>query len=170
MKSFRVLLFLSLALTNGFVITNRPLQTPSLLVRSLANGSYTDAQEQEMRDLIISLSLEPTDDARRTRVRDVFHEALSRPNGGPKDFCDLFDSVLISIGEEKQAEAKRKFFEDQDNSNQQQPEEENSVEEIESSDEPVAPREKSKDELALWALVDMMVQVSEQTSLQLFDE
>ena len=123
------------------------------------NDDYSATETQEMRDLILSLSLEPTDHDRRSRVRDVFHEALARPNGMPKRFTDLFDKVLIEVGDQVQNEAKKKFFEDEAAAAAAQksdPKESSSAGE----DESLLPTEriKSPEELQLWALVDMMVQ------------
>jgi hypothetical protein len=77
---------------------------------------YTDAERTEMRDLILSLSLEATDHDRRVRVREVFYEALvATPDGGGmpwKRFTDLFDLVLAEVGEEVQLKAKRRYFEE----------------------------------------------------------
>jgi len=126
-----------------------------------AMASYSDKEVEEMRDLIVSLSLESNDHERRTRVRDVFHEALARPNGMPKRFSDLFDTVLTQVGDQVQMEAKKKFFEDSAAA------ETPSEDEVEVEEEPVLSSEgeqegelrlKSPEELQLWALVDMMVQ------------
>ena len=111
-----------------------------------------------MEDLIISLSFEHTDTDRRKRVNDVFQEAFSRPNGMPKRFTDLFDKVLIEIGDKVQADAKKKFFEDQ--ASQSKEVESSSSEDTVAEDAPLVPEERTKspEELRLWALVDMMVQ------------
>ncbi len=109
-----------------------------------------------MRDLILALSLEPTDHDRRTRVRDVFHEALARPNGMPKRFTDLFDKILIEVGDEVQSEAKKKFFEEQAAVGIDEPETVIPAEEENDSVPPM--RTKTPEEMQLWALVDMMVQ------------
>ena len=71
---------------------------------------YTEEEITEMRELITSLSKEPTDHDRRTRLKTVFHEALDRPNGMPKRFTDLFGILLTQIGEEVQMAAKRLFL------------------------------------------------------------
>ena len=117
-------------------------------------------ETQEMRDLILSLSLEPTDHDRRSRVRDVFHEALARPNGMPKRFTDLFDKVLIEVGDQVQNEAKKKFFQDEAAAAAQRNEPQNTHPDNEAEADSVLPppRSKTPEELQLWALVDMMVQ------------
>ncbi|KAL3917483.1 MAG: hypothetical protein SGARI_007701 [Bacillariaceae sp.] len=118
-----------------------------------------------MKDLILSLSLEKTDHDRRTRVKEVFIEALSKPNGMPDRFSALFDKMLTQMGDEIQLAAKKKFFEEQ-----QQEAEESDVDGVveatkasETADESTPEedaeeRVKSPEELQLWALVDMMVQ------------
>ena len=120
-----------------------------------------------MRDLILSLSLEKTDHDRRTRVKEVFVEALAKPNGMPDRFSALFDKVLTQVGDEIQMEAKKKFFEQQQA--EQEKEDGDDMEgdstaataAAETSDDVTEDQEervKSPEELQLWALVDMMVQ------------
>ena len=130
----------------------------NLLILNLGDSSdnnYTAQEIQNMRDLIFSLSLEPTDDDRRSRVKAVFDDALGGPNGMPKRFTDLFDSQLLKIGDEVQSEAKKKFFEANEDV-----EENISASTVDDDGEVVPPakREKTEEELQLWALVDMMVQ------------
>jgi len=132
-----------------------------------SSSDYTDTDREEMKDLILSLSLEPTDHDRRERLRDVFHEALARPNGMPKRFSDLFDLILSELGDEIQKQAKKKFFEAQaaeqvsgesnvevSNDNEEDP---NGVNNTESNTSETL-KVKTPEELQLWALVDMMVQ------------
>jgi hypothetical protein len=128
-----------------------------------------------MRDLILSLSLEATDHDRRTRVKDIFYEALSRPNGMPKRFTDLFDTTLTQVGEEVQSKAKKRFFDEAQagvSSGVGGVEEENTtsskspsmVASGEEQEAPAAgagddqPQWKYPEELQLWALIDVMVQ------------
>ena len=129
-------------------------------------NDYSEAEMLDMTELITSLSLEPTDHDRRTRVKDIFQEALGRPNGSPERFTDLFDKTLIQFGEKVQNEAKKKYFEDQEKAALARgPEEtvldgggsESIAAPTEDSPTPVI-REKTPEELQLWALVDMMVQ------------
>jgi len=131
----------------------RPTHTDarlSALCLAQSDDDYSEKEITDMKDLILSLSLEPTDDSRRSRLIDVFQEALERPNGMPKRFSNLFDKVLIQVGDQVQTEAKRKFFEKKAN---EVPEEAPP-----DGDGDEATREKTPDELQLWALVDMMVQ------------
>jgi hypothetical protein len=71
------------------------------------NVPYTEKEREEMKELIVSLSLESTDHDRQTKLKEIFHEALDRPNGMPKRFSDLFDLVLTKVGDQVQMEAKK---------------------------------------------------------------
>ena len=75
-------------------------------------GEYSQGETSNMRDLIISLSMEKTDNERRVRLQNIFHEVLDGPNGSPKRFTDLFDRVLAQVGDEIQMEARKRMFED----------------------------------------------------------
>lgn len=130
---------------------------------------YSEEEVLDMTELIRSLSLEPTDHDRRTRVKEVFHEALGRPNGSPQRFTTLFDKILIQYGEKVQNDAKKKYFEEEEKaaaaaaaaeSSGEEKEETEPVSENTPEDEDVQPviRVKTPEELQLWALVDMMVQ------------
>jgi hypothetical protein len=124
------------------------------------SSDYSNEEKQEMRDLVLSLSLESTDEDRRTRLKDIFHEALARPNGAPKRFSDLFDTLLAKVGAEVQDEAKKRFFEAQA-AKQEQVENVTEVlsdDAVDDNEEEAGEKVKSPDELQLWALVDMMVQ------------
>jgi hypothetical protein len=88
-----------------------------------ATHDYTDIERIEMKELIVQLSLEPTDHDRRTRVKEIFHNVLGeqRPNDGTsKRYTDLFDMVLSEVGEEVQLRAKKRFFEEEAIRQQQQ--------------------------------------------------
>jgi hypothetical protein len=58
---------------------------------------YTAAEVEEMEDLILSISREATDQLRRDRLRAIFIESLSQPNGDPQRFIDLFNETLIIV-------------------------------------------------------------------------
>ena len=126
---------------------------------------YSDDEIQDMRSLILSLSLEPNDSSRRARLNDIFSDAYQRSDGvSPQRFGALFDRMVIKIGDEKQNEAKQRYFEAQAGSQQQDEDseplsnEQNNAGSGKDGGQKVE-REKSPDELQLWALVDMMVQV-----------
>jgi hypothetical protein len=131
----------------------------------LSSAEYLDSEIEEMRDLVWSLSLEPTDESRRQRLRNVFHEALAGPNGMPARFSFLFDQTLTRVGEQVQMEAKKKFFEAQAAQEEKEGATENDDGDddddrlVDGDDDSVPkPKEKTPDELQLWALVDMLVQ------------
>jgi hypothetical protein len=137
-------------------------ESQSLSSTTGINGSvpYTEKERREMKELIVSLSLESTDHDRRTKLKEIFHEALDRPNDMPKRFSDLFDSVLTQVGDQVQMEAKKKFFE---RGNSLEKQKDVGEEETKSTEESTTEcgrglKLKSQEELQLWALVDMMVQ------------
>jgi hypothetical protein len=127
-----------------------------------ASMDYPAAEVEEMEQLILSISREATDQLRRDRLRAIFIEALSTPNGDdPQRFIDLFNQTLIIVGDRVKREAQQKFLKLQE----AEAAEKDDVDNDESSltpppDEaaPDVPREKTPDELQLWALIDMMVQ------------
>jgi hypothetical protein len=125
-----------------------------------ASEEYSEAEVIDMKELIRSLSVEPTDHDRRTRVKNIFHEALGRPNGSPKRFTDLFDKILIQFGDEVQNEAKKKYFEEERVAREEErPLVVGGDSELSDNDDAhPEKREKTPEELQLWALVDMMVQ------------
>eukprot|EP00980_Cylindrotheca_fusiformis_P001677 scaffold381_cov138-Cylindrotheca_fusiformis.AAC.13 len=150
-KAIATIILLLLAAQMHAFVTGNSVQRMNILY-SAGQSNHSSENLEEMKDLILSLSQEPTDHDRRTRLEGVFQEALARPNGGPKQFSDLFDAVLTKVGEEVQTEAKKKFL--------------SQLEEVcdEATDATAAEetrdgeREKTPEELQLWALVDMMVQ------------
>lgn len=115
---------------------------------------YTTSEVQEMDDLIISLSLEPSDKSRRQRVSAVFAEELAKVDSS-KRFAFLFDQVLAVVGDRVQVKAKKRAMEQQEINN-----EEESEDAVDDSDEEgdFLGMGKSAEEKQLWALVDMMVQ------------
>ncbi len=122
--------------------------------------NYTPAEVTQMKDVIVSLSMESDDQARRLRLKTIMEVGLAGPNGGPKRFATLFERVLTQVGEQVQKEAREKYSERSAASESDSPEEGNNEtvgEEVESPAEE-KPAEKSPEELKLWALVDMMVQ------------
>ncbi len=99
----------------------------------------------EMEELIVSISQEPTDEARRKRMSCVFAEALAELHS--ERFTSLFDQVLIIVGDRVQIQAQQKALQDADQSS--------SSGTINSQDFMAG---KSAEQKQLWALVDMMVQ------------
>lgn len=157
LKSILTIILLLQAATLHALISSNTVRR-NIILYSVANNDHNNEDFEEMRELIFSLSKEPTDEDRRTRVQEVFQEALARPNGGPKQFSDLFDTVLTKVGEDVQMEAKKKFLREQESSTE---EIDNSADEATTKNtvaEAETERVKTPEELQLWALVDMMVQ------------
>ena len=144
----------------GHELFSTPPPLSSLSDKDDANyDNYTPAEVTQMKDVIVSLSQESDDQARRLRLQTIMEVGLAGPNGGPKRFATLFERVLTQVGEQVQNDAREKYSE-------RASEEENSEEDAEKdvvqegdegSSKGKAP-EKSPEELKLWALVDMMVQ------------
>jgi hypothetical protein len=103
----------------------------------LTKSSDLEQETEDMKELILSLSLEPTDESRRERLAELFGEALAKPNGAPKRFTDLFDKTLIEVGDRVRKEA---------------------LETLECEQNLPSDGSKSPQELQVWALIDMMVQ------------
>ena len=119
-----------------------------------------------MRDLIIDLSKESTDDVRRSRLQAIIVQGLE---GDADSFSQLFQQSLEAVGNEVQAEARElamKRYEEKDaaetineaavasatNSGSDSPIR------VETVNETSEGKIKSPLETQLWALVDMMVQ------------
>ena len=141
-------LFLLIVGAQSFVPSNfaRKFVSPSALAAS--SHDFTTDEVNAMDDLIISLSMEPTDESRRARAVQIFEKELAKPNGAPKRFADLFDAVLMVVGDRVQVAAKKRALE----AGPQTPEE--------ADDEAtrIDFMQRSADERQLWALVDLMVQ------------
>ena len=130
--------------------------------------NYTPAEVTKMQDVVVSLSLESNDDVRRSRLALIMEVGLAGPNGGPKRFAVLFDRVLTQVGEKVQKDAREKYAKQAPSSSAIEPtddddldtdtETEAEADSVPEKDEITEPREKSPEELRLWALVDMMIQ------------
>lgn len=96
-----------------------------------------------VRNLILSMSKEQNDEKRRKELSDLMTQKVeeSKVDEEAKRFLELWDQTLIIVGGEVQEEARLKAM----NNPPQEKDRE-------------SPKEKSEDELQLWALVDMMVQ------------
>mmetsp|Transcript_61383 Transcript_61383/g.69558 ORF Transcript_61383/g.69558 Transcript_61383/m.69558 type:complete len:291 (-) Transcript_61383:22-894(-) len=183
----QVLLFLSNSDSSSNDDDNNIVQPPPLSPLSINNGNYeyddfTPAEVTKMRDLIVSLSDETDDTNRRQRLQKTIEEALIHDDGdgGPNSsdnanangtqqsrrFTILFSRVLTQVGEQVQQDAREKFSEksaeddDDDHNETDSSDDTKKEEEDKDEDETVERivREKSPEELKLWALVDMMVQ------------
>ena len=120
-----------------------------------------------MKDLIIDLSKESTDDVRRSRLQSIIVQGLDE--GDADSFSQLFQQSLEAVGNEVQAEARElamKRYEEKDaaetineaavasatNNGGDSPIR------VETVNETSEGKIKSPLETQLWALVDMMVQ------------
>ncbi|VEU36735.1 unnamed protein product [Pseudo-nitzschia multistriata] len=130
---------------------------------------FTTEEVTNMYNVIESLSQESNDDARRARLKQIMEVALAGPNGGPKRFTVLFDRVLTQMGEKVQQDARQEYAErsaaaaqnTEERSNDAPPDDPPSKpkpNEADGSVEATPRREKTPQELRLWALVDMMIQ------------
>ncbi|GKY95333.1 hypothetical protein MPSEU_000496200 [Mayamaea pseudoterrestris] len=127
-----------------------PLSSGNALVSS---SGYSDAEVGEMESLILNLSNLPTDESRRTKVAQIFNETFSASADGlnkSKRFCELFDIILIRVGDQVRREAAEPMGVAASDSDA-------TASEV-AAINPKVERTKTKEELQLWALVDMMVQ------------
>jgi len=121
---------------------------------------FTSDEIEDMNQLILSLSKESDDAIRREKLDGILDkelsedESLSNTKCAPK-FAKLFQYSLDTVGQEIQTAARIL-------ADQQMKEEQESLDSLETDiDEDrgeVKKRVKSKEELQLWALIDMMVQ------------
>jgi len=128
---------------------------------SSPSSDYSATEVKEMEELIVSLSKEPTDRSRRHRVATVFDEELAKPNGAPKRFSDLFDQVLVIVGDRVKYRAQKVAIEQQQQQEHQADDDSTKNikdDESEKDSNNMMGRNKTKEEKQLWALVDMMVQ------------
>lgn len=125
-------------------------RTPSLptkysthLQESFADED-TSSEIKEVKDIILSVSKEEDDEKRRSNLSSLLNTKISE---GDQQFLQIWDKAIIQLGEELQAEARKKAIETQ-------------TTQTESNDanNKVKEMKKSKEEIQLWALVDMMVQ------------
>eukprot|EP00544_Gedaniella_sp_CCMP2646_P009899 CAMPEP_0202496884 /NCGR_PEP_ID=MMETSP1361-20130828/21277_1 /ASSEMBLY_ACC=CAM_ASM_000849 /TAXON_ID=210615 /ORGANISM="Staurosira complex sp., Strain CCMP2646" /LENGTH=168 /DNA_ID=CAMNT_0049128325 /DNA_START=105 /DNA_END=608 /DNA_ORIENTATION=- len=124
--SFIVLLILSMVLLcadSATALINSPPSkihrfNPLLTRLSLSSSAddYTVTEVNEMNSLIVSLSLEPTDDSRRHRLASVFAKELDKTDC--RRFSVLFDQVLAVVGDRVQLAATKKALEAQEERNQ----------------------------------------------------
>lgn len=102
-----------------------------------------ESEIEVVRNLVLSMSKEQNDEKRRKELSDLMTQKVeeSKVDEEAKRFLELWDQTLIIVGGEVQEEARLKAM----NNPPQEKDRE-------------SPKEKSEDELQLWALVDMMVQ------------
>ena len=149
------------------------LHVPTFATRSALYATSADdaipTTDDGMKDLIIDLSKEGTDDVRRSRLQAIINDGLEQ--GDAETFSALFQQALEAVGNEVQAEARvlamQRYEEtineeavataaalsDDSNTNG-----ESSPIRVEKVNETSEGTIKSPLETQLWALVDMMVQ------------
>ena len=123
---------------------------------------FDEKEVKEMEDMIISLSLEATDESRRQRLESIFAVELAKPNGMPRHFSNLFDYTLVIVGDRVKLEAQEHALKLQREQMQMESIELNikKTEEFEQGNdtEESPTSEPFPEQRQLWALVDMMVQ------------
>lgn len=104
---------------------------------------FTAGEVDSMNNLIVSLSKERDDDTRRSKLKGILDEELSKQEPHSIDFTTLFQRSLNEVGERVQNSAREAAAARVQEGSNEEPEEQ-SV--------------KTDEELELWALIDMMVQ------------
>lgn len=151
-------LFKSTAVWSSRCYTSMSIRLSTRLSASIDDDTAADEVE-EMEQLILSISREATDQLRRDRLRAILIEALSKPNGDPQRFIDLFDQTIIIVGDRVKLQAQQKFLKLQEAEQAARKDnDESSLTAPQDEAAPEVPPEKTPDELQLWALIDMMVQ------------
>lgn len=101
---------------------------------------FTAGEVDSMNNLIVSLSKERDDDTRRSKLKGILDEELSKQEPHSIDFTTLFQRSLNEVGERVQNSAR-----------------EAAAARVQGG-EPEEQSVKTDEELELWALIDMMVQ------------
>ncbi|KAL3796539.1 hypothetical protein ACHAW5_004441 [Stephanodiscus triporus] len=142
---------------------------------------FTRGEIDDMEKLIVSLSMEPDDDKRRGKLAEILDKELvcalnaeSDSQGGifnsdiPR-FAKLFQISLDTIGERVQSAAREVALEKQQQQEQKLADSDCDADDAWNSTETngLGRREKSKEELQLWALIDMMVQSKTRVKLHM---
>ena len=108
----------------------------------------------EIKKKILSLSLEQDDEKRRSTISSIINEKISQEDS---QFLQIWDKTLIQVGSELQDEARRLAMIESESD--EEGNKENTVSDGTTTD--VGEQEtanKSKEELQLWATIDMMIQ------------
>lgn len=122
---------------------------------SKGNDDYSPLEIENMEALILSLSGDQNDQSRRERVAEIFTEELAKPNGYPQRFSNLFGKVLIDVGDRVRGEAMQKALQKQQST---EPNEQQQLNDDDAHLSSTGVRQKTTEELQVWALIDMMVQ------------
>jgi hypothetical protein len=117
----------------------------------LAAGDESGDELTQMKELILSLSRETDDAVRRKQVAAIFARELDGTAVGdkPPHFTAVFSTALERVGTEVQERAREKAEKEQ---------QEHGANPGDEDGLSAGPRQKTAEELQLWALVDMMVQ------------
>ena len=123
-------------------------------VRFQSPGNEDEVALSEIKKKILSLSLEQNDEKRRSMISSIIDEKISQADS---QFLQIWDETLIQVGSELQDEARRLAMNEKE-----------SVEDgykestVSNGTTPDVGEQKtankSKEELQLWATIDMMIQ------------
>ena len=116
----------------------------SSILNEAKDSSIQDHQSNnDVREMILTLSLESDDEKRRSRLSSLLEEKLKQSDDvDSAKFAHLWDTNIIQIGGEVQNEARA----------------EAASKPTATNGDVISDREKSQKEKQLWAMVDMMIQ------------
>jgi len=139
---------ISMALSIPFGLSRKTLSLPtkkSSQLQAASGDEPTSDEVKAVRKTILSVSEEGDDEKRRSNLSSLINQKISEDD---QQFLQIWDKAIIQLGEELQAEARVKITETQATQTEGS---------SDASDE-AKEGEKSKEELQLWALIDMMIQ------------
>ncbi len=119
-----------------------------LILRLTKDSSLQSNQSEsdEVRELILTLSIETDDEQRRTKLKSLLEGKLTQDDAVKSaKFAHLWDTNIIKIGGEIQNNARLEAGQKSTSNNQQ-------------NENGTVGSEKNENEKQLWAMVDMMVQ------------
>jgi len=120
---------------------------PNLPPPHLSLNEYSEASDDAIEKLILSISKEPTDNSRRARLKTIFDEKIRSDKDQADQFSSQFNKVLITVGDRIKLEVASEAQNAKRNHR-----------DIGEEEDTQQTAEKSETALQLWALVDMMVQ------------
>ena len=146
--------------------SRRPASSSPIPEDEAAPSLIDDLESETMDELIISLSMEPTDDSRRGRLAEIFEMELG--NDTPKEFAVAFDAALQRVGTAVQAAARERAAEKTASEagslleNRGKNGEIDEDSDLKGSGEDAEAKgfmaASNKEERQLWAMIDLMVQ------------
>jgi hypothetical protein len=137
---------------------------------------FTPCELDDMEKLIVSLSMESDDNKRREKLADILDEELvdalnaesdSQGNSDLPRFARLFQISLDSVGESVQNAARELALEKRKQQEKKTDGYDATDAENSSEVDSFVRSKKSKEELQLWALIDMMVQSKTRVKLHI---